>query len=734
MKTYEIVKAFAMGEYEKAADLLTHAAKNGDAEAMHCLAICYSRGLGVKQDIGAAFKWYRKASEHGGQEAQKAYEDFDRQIRLADDSAILDGTDMRFRGAGERPITSDEFFPQPVHVEFNDDGIETANGVLSPSAALGHTYKRYDYEAPPIELLAKYELSSISTDEVEETKSKLAEILSSLLKTTVKVINVLHGPTVTRYEVEVPFGVSFKAINNSAAEIEYELAAVSHIRIEAPIPGKRAIGFDIPNVRRSVVGLREMLSSGEFLTAKSGLTFPVGKNVEKSVVLCDLKKIPHLLIAGQTGSGKSEFLHSMIVGLMYKSSPDDVRFILIDPKRVEFSAFAHMPHLLFDKVLYEPDETLAALKWVIIEMENRYSQFSKMGATNLDKYNAHEDVVNGRYTKLPEIVIVIDEIADIMQSNRKGEIEEKIKTISAKARAAGIHLVIATQRPCRDVITGTIKANLSSRVAFKVSSQIDSRIILDTEGAEMLSGNGDMLYFPIDYSGPMRVQGAYVASQEVLAVVEYLNGKYAPDFNTGAEKYIEENGRGEFSFATATGGGENDALFGEVLKLAVKNGCISVSTIQRSFSIGYARAARMVDALQDLGYIGPSTANGKARDVLITSDRLAEILGEQPEESEQPEEEEDPRSAEVESSPVSAPPVPGDPDYDELLADVVEMVIKTGKVTVSSVQRKFTIGYARSARIIDAIEKLGYIGPATTIPRAVYITREQYKELFGKDI
>ncbi|MCH5351044.1 MAG: hypothetical protein J1F39_03640 [Clostridiales bacterium] len=491
--------------------------------------------------------------------------------------------------------------------------------------------KRYNYEAPPIDLLKIYPKADMSQEELQESAVRLEEVLNLFLKTTVKVINIVPGPTVTRYEVEVPSGVSVKTIEPRVSDIEYELSAVSHIRVEAPIPGKRAIGIEIPNVNRSIVGLREVIDSPAFKHAKSALTFSVGKDISGEVVLCDMQKVPHLLIAGQTGSGKSACLNGLLASLLYKSSPEDLRFILVDPKRVEFSAYQGMPHLLFDRIIYEPQEILNALKWGVMEMERRYTLMSKYGRNNAESFNSLDDVRSGKIDKISQIVIVIDELADVMQSTLKGEIEEKIKTIAAKARAAGIHLIVATQRPSRDVLTGTIKANLSSRIAFRVSSQVDSRIIIDTAGAEALVGNGDMLFYPVDYTYPKRVQGSYISDVEVGSVISYIKEHYETDFDEAAKEFVfntaNTNGGGGAGGAGGESGKDEDELFPSVLEAAIKSGTVSVSGIQRRFSIGYARAARMMDTMVDNNYVGPSTNNGKARDVTITRDQFRELYG-----------------------------------------------------------------------------------------------------------
>ena len=486
--------------------------------------------------------------------------------------------------------------------------------------------KRYNYSAPPIDLLKTYPKAELSKEELEYNANRLAEVIGGFLKTTVNVINIIPGPTVTQYEIEVPTGIPVKNIESRASDIEYELATVSHIRIEAPIPGKRAIGIEIPNVNRSIVGLREVIESNEFVSAKSALTFAVGKDIAGSVVLCDLIRVPHLLIAGQTGSGKSACLNGLLTSLLYKSSPDDLRFILVDPKRVEFSAYRGMPHLLFDRIIYEPNEVLNALKWGCMEMERRYALMSKYGRNNIASYNELDEVKSGKLDRISQIVIVIDELADIMQSAVKRDIEDKIKVIAAKARAAGIHLIVATQRPSSDVITGTIKTNLTSRIAFRVASQIDSRIILDNTGAEALVGNGDMLFFPVEYPAAKRVQGSYISDTEVISVINYIKEHYECDFDESAADFVFSSDRGG---AGGIGGdvSKEDELFPSVLEFVIKNGVASTSGVQRRFSIGYSRAARIIDIMGELNYIGPATNNSKPREVFITREKYKELYG-----------------------------------------------------------------------------------------------------------
>lgn len=391
--------------------------------------------------------------------------------------------------------------------------------------------KRYEnYMAPPTDILKNYQCVAPDEDDLKRTADTLENTVGQILNTKVKVVNIIPSVSVTRYELECPSGTPIKKLEAHGADIQYDLAAVGPVRIEAPIPGKRAIGIEVPNAQKSIVGLREIVESDKYQKAKSPMTFAVGKDINGDAVVCNLEKVPHFLVAGQTGSGKSAFINSLIVSLLYKASPEYMRFILIDPKRVAFSAYAGMPHLLFNGIINEPDEALSALDWAVNEMERRYALLSKHKCNHISMFNESEGVVSGKVDRLPHIVIIIDELADLMDSSVRCDIEDKIKRLTAIARASGIHIIVATQRPSVKVITGTIKANLTSRVAFKVISSTDSRIILDATGAESLVGNGDMLYFPTEYISPKRVQGAFISDEEVASVLTYVKDHVECDF------------------------------------------------------------------------------------------------------------------------------------------------------------------------------------------------------------
>lgn len=550
-------------------------------------------------------------------------------------SDFIDGED---RSGMYTPVEEPIAAPKPVRqkkqpaVLPNQLTIEDAYQSQAESVVIQDVRKRkryIDYSVPPIDLLRVAARNDEDMAELQSNAEKLEGVLGRFLKTDVKVINIVPGPTVTQYEIEVPSGVSVKQIAPVSEDIQYELATAGAIRIEAPIQGKRAVGVEIPNKNRSIVSLREIIESTKFRNAESAMTFSVGKNISGDPVLCDLEKIPHLLIAGQTGSGKSACLNGLIVSLLYKASPADMRFILVDPKRVEFSSYRGIPHLLFDNIISEPEDALSALKWACDEMERRYIVMAKYKCNKIAAYNALPEVAspNGKLDKMAHIIFIIDELADLMGSSVKREIEDRIKQLTAKARAAGIHLIVATQRPSTDVITGTIKTNLSSRIAFRVTSQIDSRVILDSIGAEALAGNGDMLFFPATAQSAMRVQGSFVSDTEVSSVVTYVKEHNETDFDDeAAGKIFKSASDGE---GGSSGGPEikTDELLPDVLALVIKSKQASASGIQRRFSIGYARAARIIDNMEEMGYIGPSTGSSKPREVRITAEQYRELFG-----------------------------------------------------------------------------------------------------------
>lgn len=492
--------------------------------------------------------------------------------------------------------------------------------------------KKLRYNVPPTDILNLpiVDESEKNIDYTQQTES-LEQILSDL-KVPAKVTNIVRGPAVTRFELEMPSGLSVKRITTCQEDIAYALAARGNIRIEAPIRGKRAVGVEVPNESVSIVTMREILESNEFKSASSPLTIALGKDIAGDIVLCNLEKMPHLLIAGSTGTGKSVCLNSIIVSLIYKSSPDDVRIILIDPKRVEFVMYKEMPHLLMKNIVNDIDQAINTLKWAVSEMERRYTVFAKYAVRNINEYNECDAVKNGIEVKLPKIVIIVDEFGDLMLNRAKrNDLEHDIMSIAQKARAAGMHLILATQRPSVDVITGTIKANLSSRIAFAVNSFQDSRTILDQGGADALLGKGDMLYSPLDSNTPRRVQGAFISNEEILSVIDYVKSNNETDYDEAVEKEIMVKNEPVESAADEENGGvaadEEDPILKDVIRKGIEMKTISTSYVQRRFKVGYVRAARIMDQLEDNKYIGPVDGS-KSREVYITAEQFKEKYGE----------------------------------------------------------------------------------------------------------
>lgn len=482
------------------------------------------------------------------------------------------------------------------------------------------------YTRPPLDILqtTSVDLSTLNEDVVG--KRMQLENALDMFHIPAKVIGVVVGPSVTRYELEMPPGISVKKIVAHSDDIALALAAKGDIRIEAPIPGKSAVGVEVPNENIATVSIKEMLSSPEFINSKSPLTFALGKDISGSVKVCNLQKMPHLLVAGATNSGKSVCLNSIIISLIYKTSPDDVKLILVDPKRVEFALYNKIPHLLIPNVITEADKAINAFAWAIAEMERRFAVFMETKVRNLDEYNMLADVKNGEREKLPFIVIIVDELADLIMTAKK-DAEEKIMRLAQKARACGIHLILATQRPSVDVITGTIKANFPSRIAFSVTSFQDSRTILDQGGAEKLLGRGDMLYSPSDAAEPRRIQGCFVSGKEVEDIVEFVKQNNEVDYDSKVEMDINMpanksnvNNDGESSESAF------DSLMPEALKLVIENGQASISLIQRRLVVGYPRAARIIDQMEQANFISGSDGS-KPRTVYITMEKYEELFG-----------------------------------------------------------------------------------------------------------
>ena len=482
------------------------------------------------------------------------------------------------------------------------------------------------YQYPPLKILKRGDGRSQGDSDahLRKTAQKLQDTLHNF-GVNVTVTNVSCGPTVTRYELQPEMGVKVSKIVGLSDDIKLNLATPD-IRIEAPIPGKAAVGIEVPNKENSPVMLRDLLQSDEFKNAKSKLSFAAGKDIAGKPVVADIAKMPHLLIAGATGSGKSVCINTLIISILYKATPDEVRLIMIDPKVVELSVYNGIPHL-FIPVVTDPKKAAGALNWAVSEMTSRYNAFAEYGVRNLGEYNkkvANMRVPEGEKApeKMPQIVIIVDELADLMMV-APGEVEDAICRLAQLARAAGIHLIIATQRPSVNVITGLIKANMPSRIAFSVSSGVDSRTILDMNGAEKLLGKGDMLFYPQGYQKPARLQGAFVSDEEVSAVVEYVSDKnQGAVYDTAIEKQVNTA-----SAAGGAGGGDRDVYFTDAGKFIIEKEKASIGMLQRMFKIGFNRAARIMDQLCDAGVVGPEEGT-KPRKVLMSAEEFENYLEE----------------------------------------------------------------------------------------------------------
>ncbi len=503
---------------------------------------------------------------------------------------------------------------------------------VAEEAGASQEEKLPEYQFPPIELLSRPMAKSMgnSEEELKQTADKLKSTLESF-GVRVTINNVSRGPAVTRYELQPEQGVKVSKITGLADDIKLNLAAAD-VRIEAPIPGKAAVGIEVPNKENTAVLLRELIQSPEFVNHSSNIAFTVGKDIGGQNIVADIGKMPHLLIAGSTGSGKSVCINTIIMSILYKAHPNDVKLIMVDPKVVELSVYNGIPHLLIP-VVTDPKKASAALNWAVTEMLDRYDKFAALGVRDLKGYNerveeaAKEGNTDEKFPKLPQIVIIVDELADLMMV-APGEVEDAICRLAQMARAAGLHLILATQRPSVNVITGLIKANVPSRVAFAVSSGIDSRTILDSVGAEKLLGKGDMLFFPSGYPKPVRIQGAFVSDKEVSHVVEFLKGQ-----NPGVAAYNDEiskkiaSGTVENAGGPSASGTDNgkDEYFAEAGRFIIEKDKASIGMLQRVYKIGFNRAARIMDQLSDAGVVGPEEGT-KPRKILMTMEEFENYL------------------------------------------------------------------------------------------------------------
>ena len=520
----------------------------------------------------------------------------------------------------EEPEQSPEFIEDPLFKKQEEQKEDKTKEVLQ----LEHTMTVEDenYEFPPLTLLSEGEAKGVKGGKraLTDTASKLQKTLYSF-GVSAKVENVSVGPAITRYELKPAEGVRVSKIANLADDIALNLAAKT-IRIEAPIPGKQAVGIEIPNEESEIVHIRDILDTDTFKNHKSKLAFALGKDVSGTEIVTDIAKMPHVMIAGATGSGKSVCINTLITSIIYKAKPSEVKLVMVDPKIVELSVYNGIPHLLIP-VVTDPKKAAGALAWAVQEMENRYTMFAAKGVRDLKGYNeAIESEDN--FGKLPHIVIIIDELADLMMV-AKNDVEDAICRLAQKARAAGMHLVIATQRPSVDVITGLIKANIPSRIAFAVSSQVDSRTILDQIGAEKLLGKGDMLFFPTGAPKPVRIQGAFISDKEVEKIVDFVKANGETTYRDDITEYIEKaNSTDKEIEEGALEDDETDPLLAEAIETVIETGQASTSFIQRRFKVGYARAGRIIDQMEERGIIS-GYQGSKPREVLMTKERWEEL-------------------------------------------------------------------------------------------------------------
>ena len=522
-------------------------------------------------------------------------------------------------GKSSKKKASEGYIEENLFKKEQEQKQEKVKEVLQLEHAL--TVEDEHYEFPPVQLLSEGEKKSVKGGKkaVTDTAAKLQKTLYSF-GVSAKVENVSVGPAITRYELKPAEGVRVSKIANLADDIALNLAAET-IRIEAPIPGKQAVGIEIPNKENEIVHLRDIIDCSKFIEHKSKLAFALGKDVAGEEVVTDIAKMPHVLIAGATGSGKSVCINTLIASIIYKAKPSEVKLVMVDPKVVELSVYNGIPHLLIP-VVTDPKKAAGALAWAVQEMENRYSLFASKNVRDIKGYNEELDK-EGSTEKLPQIVIIIDELADLMMVSSK-EVEDSICRLAQKARAAGMHLVIATQRPSVDVITGIIKANIPSRISFAVSSQVDSRTILDMAGAEKLLGKGDMLFYPAGAAKPTRVQGAFISDKEVEKVVDFVKANGEATYNDDILEQIEKANSTDKEIEEQENDDDTDPLLMEAIEVVVETGQASTSFIQRRFKVGYARAGRIIDQMEERGVIS-GYQGSKPREVLMTLERLNEL-------------------------------------------------------------------------------------------------------------
>ena len=498
---------------------------------------------------------------------------------------------------------------------------EVINGP-GPQKQVEPDFKYGDYVRPPLDLLKTYVNEEDTGADIPEKSQALESVLESF-NIPAKVENVTRGAAVTRFELRMPTGITVKRVETHAQDITLALAASKDVRIEAPIKGKSAVGIEVPNAKVDIVGLKDIIDSPQFSNSRSPLLFALGKDVDGTVRCCNLDKMPHLLVAGSTNSGKSSCLNSLLISMIYHTTPNDLRLVLVDPKQVEFTTFNGLPHLLTPNTITDMKKVIPALDWIIGEMERRYTLLRDNRVKNLEEYNDMSDVKSGKKQKLPYIVLIVDEFADVILTVNRKEFEERIQRIAQKARAAGIHLILATQRPSVDVISGVIKTNLPSQIAFAVTRATDSITILGQGGAENLLGRGDMLYAPMG-SEPMRVQGCWVSTPEINDIVDYVKANNPGVFDKNIENAINgvsaPQGGGSYNATPAV-----DSYMPEALKLVIETGQASSSMLQRRFAIGFQRASKIIDQMEQAGFIAPNDGSNKPRAVYITMEDFYKI-------------------------------------------------------------------------------------------------------------
>ena len=551
-----------------------------------------------------------------------------------------------FEPAKPEPQTNNSFnpFTSPVaerDIEKRNSGIlsnsqtkkENAKPVVPSGNPIGMTGVRYN--PPPLSLLARPVIDNGNYEEEQSRKTRQLEEVLEAFGVHAKVVNIVRGPKITRYELSVPLGTSVKKIPNYEADIQRALAAKT-INIQAPIPGSNYVGIELENDTFTSVFERELLESPEFQNAKGSLPIAIGKDISGSIIVKSLEKMPHCLVAGSTGSGKSVFIHNIVLSLIYKYSPEDLRLVMIDPKKVEFGFYNGLPHLVTPEVVLGTDKAVNALKWCTKEMDRRFNLMQKAGYQKIDEYNKSEVVKSGQLAKIPYLVIIVDELAEIMISYRK-EAEPAIQRITQLARACGMHMILAVQRPSVDIITGVIKNNVPARFAFRLQSYVDSKTMLGTNGAEKLLGAGDMLMSLTDSSMMPRLQAAYATNDEIRAVVDFIKNNNVSNFDDEIDNDInnppqQEPSGGEIGdtdgFITPpTEQGKLDVFFKAAVKSVMMAGSASISYLQRRLGVGYSRAAKIVDQMEAKGYIAPATG-AKTRKVLISPEQFREDFGE----------------------------------------------------------------------------------------------------------